>query len=190
LKEERKYILGLVKKIAASGANVIIIQKSILRDAVNDLALHFLAKKKIMVIRDVERTDVPFICKTLGCVPVAHIDNLTADKLSKNAVSAEFTTLKDNSKMFHIDVDKSKTATILVRGTNKLIMDEAKRSIHDALCVVRSIVKNRGIVAGGGAIEIEVWRALEKHAQTIRGIDSMIVEEYAQALEVIPFTLA
>ena len=114
-----------------------------------------------MVIRDVERTDVPFICKTLGCIPVAHIDNLTPDKLSKNASVAEFTTLKDNSRIFHIDVTKPETATILVRGTNKLIMDEADRSIHDALCVVRSIVKNRGIVAGGGAIEIEVWRALE-----------------------------
>lgn len=69
-------------------------------------------------------------------------------------------------------------------------MDEAERSIHDALCVVRAIVKNRGIVAGGGAIEIEIWRALEQHAQTIRGVESMIIEEYAQAMEVIPFTLA
>ena len=58
-----------------------------------------------MVIRDVERTDVPFICKTLGCIPVAHIDNLTADKLSKHATNAEFATLKDNSKVFHIDVE-------------------------------------------------------------------------------------
>lgn len=71
-----------------------------------------------------------------------------------------------------------------------MIMDEAERSIHDALCVVRAIVKNRGIVAGGGAIEIEIWRALEQHAQTIRGVESMIIEEYAQAMEVIPFTLA
>jgi T-complex protein 1 subunit delta len=74
LKEERRYILDLVKKIIASGANVILIQKSILRDAVNDLSLHFLAKKNIMVIRDVERDDVEFISKTIGAVPVAHID--------------------------------------------------------------------------------------------------------------------
>ena len=94
------------------------IQKSILRDAVNDLALHFLAKKKIMVVRNIERTDVPFICKTLGCTPVAHIDNLTADKLSKNAISASNTFLADGSKVFHIDVEKSDTATILVRGTS------------------------------------------------------------------------
>jgi T-complex protein 1 subunit delta len=74
LKEERKYIVNLVKKIVATGCNVLLIQKSILRDAVNELALHFLAKKKIMVIKDVERTDVDFICKTINAIPVPHID--------------------------------------------------------------------------------------------------------------------
>lgn len=74
LKEERKYIIELVKKILASGANVLLIQKSILRDAVNDLSLHFLAKKNIMVIKDIEREDVEFIAKTLALTPVAHID--------------------------------------------------------------------------------------------------------------------
>ena len=71
-----------------------------------------------------------------------------------------------------------------------MVMEEARRSIHDALCVIRSLVKNRGIVAGGGAIEIEVWRALEEYSQTLRGVKSMIIGEYARALEVIPFTLA
>lgn len=74
LKEERRYILDLVKKIVASGANVLLIQKSILRDAVNELSLHFLAKKNIMVVKDIEREDIEFISKTLMCVPVAHID--------------------------------------------------------------------------------------------------------------------
>lgn len=74
MKEERKYIADLVKKIVKSGANVLLIQKSILRDATNELSLHFLAKKGIMVIKDVERNDVEFICKTVGCTPVAHID--------------------------------------------------------------------------------------------------------------------
>jgi T-complex protein 1 subunit delta len=74
LKEEKKYIVGLVKKIVASGCNVLLIQKSILRDAVNEMALHFLAKKNIMVIKDIEREDVDFICKTVGAIPVPHID--------------------------------------------------------------------------------------------------------------------
>ena len=79
--EERKYIVNLVKKIVATGCNVLMIQKSILRDAVNELALHFLAKKNIMVIKDIDRDDVDFICKTTMCVPVPHIDQFNKDKL-------------------------------------------------------------------------------------------------------------
>ncbi len=190
LKQERKYIVKMVKKIAASGVNVILLQKSILRDAINDLALHFLAKKKIMVVRDIERKDVPFICKSLGCVPVAHIDNLSADKLSTNATIAEDYSLSDGSRIFRIGVKEPKTASILVRGVSSLIMDEADRSLHDALCIIRSIVKNKGVVAGGGAIEIEIWRGLEEYAEKVQGVESMVIKEYAEALEVIPFTLA
>lgn len=164
LKEERKYIIQIVKKIVKSGANVILLQKSILRDALNELAVHYLSKQKIMVIKDIERTDVPFICETLGCTPVAHIDNLTPDKLSKNAKMAQTVTLPDGAKVFHIEVNESKTSTILVRGTSELVMDEAERSIHDALCVIRCLVKNKGVVPGGGAIEVEIWRALEQQA--------------------------
>lgn len=89
LKEERKYIAGLIKKIVASGANVLLIQKSILRDATNDLSLHFLAKKGIMVVKDIEREEVEFISKTIGAVPVAHIDHLTPEKLGKADLCAE-----------------------------------------------------------------------------------------------------
>lgn len=74
LKEERKYIADIVKKILKSGANCLLIQKSILRDATNDLSLHFLAKKGVMVVKDIEREDIEFICKTIGSTPVAHID--------------------------------------------------------------------------------------------------------------------
>lgn len=80
--------------------------------------MHYLQKKKITVVKNIERTDVPFICKTLGCTPVAHIDNLTADKLSTNVEFAENTELSDGSRCFQLNVKDSKTATILVRGTS------------------------------------------------------------------------
>ena len=70
----------MVKKISASGANVLLIQKSILKDATNELSLHFLAKKGIMVVQDVERDDIDFICKTIGAIPIAHIDHMSEDK--------------------------------------------------------------------------------------------------------------
>jgi T-complex protein 1 subunit delta len=83
LREEKKYVIDLVKKIQKTGCNVLLIQKSILRDAVNDLSLHFLAKANIMVIRDIDREDIEFISKTVGAMPVAHIDQFTPEKLGK-----------------------------------------------------------------------------------------------------------
>src|SRR3712207_2535541 len=82
LKEERQYLLNMCKKIKKTGCNVLLIQKSILRDAVNELALHFLAKLKILVIKDVERDEIEFVCKTLNCKPIADIEAFTEDKLA------------------------------------------------------------------------------------------------------------
>jgi len=89
LKEEKKYVAAIVAKIVKSGANVVLIQKSILRDATNDLSLHFLAKKGIMVVKDIERDDIEFISKCTGAIPVAHVDNLTPEKLGKAESCAE-----------------------------------------------------------------------------------------------------
>ena len=77
-----------------------------------------------------------------------------------------------------------------MRGSNRLVLDEADRSIHDALCVVRCLVKNRSIIPGGGAPEIEISQKLDEYANTLEGIDSIIIRKFAQALEVIPSTLA
>lgn len=142
--EERNYIVGLIKKIRAAKCNVLLIQKSILRDAVNDMSLHFLAKAGIMVIKNVERDEVDFICKTTGCTPVAHIDQFTPIKLGK-AKLAEEVTLSEGSKIIRISGVQNPNATvsILVRGSNQMLLDEAERSLRDALCVVRSIVKRK-----------------------------------------------
>ena len=85
LKEERAYILNIVKQIKKSGCNVLLVQKSILRDAISDLAIHFLDKIKVMVIKDIEREDIPYVCKTLGCRPIASLDHF----LPENLVTAE-----------------------------------------------------------------------------------------------------
>lgn len=152
MKEERKIIAGMVKKIVASGANVLLIQKSILKDATNELSLHFLAKKGIMVVQDIERDDVEFICKSVGCIPIAHIDHMSPDKFG-HADLCEQSRLADDSKVFKITgMKNSKTISLLVRGSNPLVIDEADRSLHDALCVIRSLVKNRALVTGGGSV--------------------------------------
>lgn len=191
LKEERAYIVKMVKQIQKTGCNVLLIQKSILREAVSDLALHFLAKAKIMVIRDIEREDVEFICKTLQCKPIAHIDSFTAEKLGHAEVCEE-KVLSDGSKMVQITgvPNNSKTVSILCRGSNQLVLDETERSLHDALCVVRSIIKRKAIIPGGGAPEIEIAVNLNNEANKITGLESYCYKAFAEALEVIPYTLA
>uniref|UniRef100_A0A452V576 T-complex protein 1 subunit delta n=1 Tax=Ursus maritimus TaxID=29073 RepID=A0A452V576_URSMA len=191
LREERAYILNLVKQIKKTGCNVLLIQKSILRDALSDLALHFLNKMKIMVVKDIEREDIEFICKTIGTKPVAHIDQFTADMLG-SAELAEEVNLNGSGKLLKITgcTSPGKTVTIVVRGSNKLVIEEAERSIHDALCVIRCLVKKRALIAGGGAPEIELALRLTEYSRTLSGMESYCVRAFADAMEVIPSTLA
>ncbi|KAL0464182.1 UNVERIFIED_CONTAM: T-complex protein 1 subunit delta [Sesamum latifolium] len=191
LKEERNYILGMIKKIKATGCNVLLIQKSILRDAVTDLSLHYLAKAKILVIKDVERDEIEFITKTLNCLPIANIEHFRAEKLGY-ADLVEEVPLGDGGKIVKITGIKNmgRTTSVLVRGSNQLVLDEAERSLHDALCVVRCLVNKKFLIAGGGAPEIELSRQLGAWAKVLQGMEGYCVRAFAEALEVIPYTLA
>lgn len=190
LREERQYILNIVKQIKKAGCNVLLIQKSILRDAVNDLALHFLAKMKILVIRDIEREDIEFICRTLNCKPIASVDHFQPEMMGTAELVEEVQT--GASKLVKVTgiANQGKTVSVIVRGSNKLVLEEADRSIHDALCVIRCLVKKRALIAGGGAPEIEVSLKLAEYSNTLSGMEQYCFRAFAEALEVIPFTLA
>ena len=175
LREERAYILNIVKQIKKAGCNVLLVQKSILRDALSDLAIHFFDKMKIMVVKDIEREDIEHVCKSLGCAPIASLDHFTADKLadaqlvegkkillyfcapSKPLISIFICLFAEQpagtSKVVKITgiAKPGHTVSILMRGSNKLMLEEADRSLHDALCVIRCLVRKRYLIAGGGA---------------------------------------
>lgn len=195
LKEERQYLLNMVKKIQKTKCNVLLIQKSILRDAVNDLSLHFLSRLKILAIKDIERDEVEFLCKTLGCKPVANVDSFTEDKLG----TAELVEEVQASGARYVKVTgikqqpsavNNQTVSIVARGANSLILDEAERSLHDALCVIRCLVKKRALIAGGGAPEVEVAHTLAMRARELTGTEAICWKAFADAMEVIPTTLA
>ncbi|CAN1344808.1 T-complex protein 1 subunit delta [Linum perenne] len=186
----RNYILGMIKKIKSTGCNVLLIQKSILRDAVTELSLHYLAKAKILVVKDVERDDIEFITKTLNCLPIANIEHFKEEKLGQADLAEEVSLGEGKIVKITGIKDMGRTATVLVRGSNLLVLDEAERSLHDALCVIRCLVNKQFLIAGGGAPEIELSRQLGAWAKVLHGMEGYCVRSFAEALEVIPYTLA
>jgi T-complex protein 1 subunit delta len=152
--------------------------------------LHFLGKIKIMVVRDIERDEVDFICKTMSCRPIASADHLNSEMLGHADLVEEFST--GAAKVVKITgiQNRGRTMSLLVRGSNNLILGEAERSIHDALCVVRCLVKKRALIAGGGAPEIEASVKLMEIAKTMTGREAYCYKAFAEALEIIPYTLA
>ncbi|KAG7195840.1 T-complex protein 1 subunit delta [Scheffersomyces spartinae] len=194
LKEERAYLLNICKKIKKAKCNVLLIQKSILRDAVNDLALHFLSKLNIMVIKDIERDEIEFLSKATGCKPIADIDSFTEDRLGSadlvEEIESSGSRIVKISGISKTNKNVKPTVSIVVRGANQLVLDEAERSIHDALCVIRCLVKEKALISGGGAPEVEVSRVLARESNQLSGVEQFVYQEFAQALEVIPTTLA
>jgi T-complex protein 1 subunit delta len=193
LREERTILAKMVKQIAKTGCNVLLVQKSILRDATTDLSLDFCAKAKIMVIRDIERDDIEFISKMIGVEPCASIDSFTPEKLGRADLVWEENLGQDLGsivRMTGLTTSKGGCVSVLVRGSNKLLLDETERSIHDALCVVRSLVKKKALIAGGGAPEMEISQKLAIWARGLGGIKAVCIEHYAESLELVPYTLA
>ena len=192
LKEERTYLLDMVKKIKKAKCNVLFIQKSILRDAVNDLSLHFLSKLNILAVKDIERDEVEFICKSTGCKPIADINSFTEDKLGSAELIEEVQAFGSRTVKVTGVSHKSagQTVSIVCRGANSLILDEAERSLHDALCVIRCLVKKKALIAGGGAPEIAIAQSLSHQSRSLTGTESICWRAFADAMEVIPTTLA
>uniref|UniRef100_A0A6U6VDP0 T-complex protein 1 subunit delta n=1 Tax=Zooxanthella nutricula TaxID=1333877 RepID=A0A6U6VDP0_9DINO len=192
LREERTILAKMVKQIAKTGCNVLLVQKSILRDATTDLSLDFCAKAKILVVRDVERDDIEFISKILGVEPVANIEQFTPDKLANADLVHEENLGGEGSVVRFTGLTSSAggCVSVLVRASNQLLLDETERSIHDALCVVRSLVKKKALIPGGAAPEMEISQKLAAWARTLGGISAVCIEHYAEALELVPYTLA
>jgi T-complex protein 1 subunit delta len=192
LREERTILAKMVKQIAKTGCNVLLVQKSILRDATTDLSLDFCAKAKILVVKDIERDDIEFISKMLGVEAAASIDTFSPEKLGSADLVYEESMGGDMGSVIRFTGLKGegKCVSVLVRASNVLLLDETERSIHDALCVVRSLVKTKALLPGGSAPEMEVSQKLMKYARTVGGIPAVCIEQYAEALEMVPYTLA
>jgi len=183
LKQEEGMLREMVDKIVAAGANVVLCEKGL-----DDMVQHFLARKGILAIRRIKKSDMEKLAKATGGKIVTSLDAISSEDLGY-ANLVEERKIGDDKMTFVEGCKHPRAVTILIRGGTTRIVDEAERSLHDALCVVRDVVEEPKVVAGGGSPELEVSRMLRKYAETLPGREQLAVKGFAEALEAIPMTL-
>lgn len=184
LDQEERMLQGMVEKVIASGANVVFCQKGI-----DDLAQHFFAKKNIMVFRRVKKSDLEAISRATGADIVSRLSDISEKNLGE-AGRVEEKKVGDEDMTFVTGCKNPKAVTILVKGGTEHVVDEAKRALSDAIGDVAVALRSGKVVAGAGAPEIEISRGLRKFAETLSGREQLAVLAFAEALEIIPTTLA
>ena len=184
LDEETRMLREMVEKVKSAGANVLFCQKGI-----DDMAQHFLAKAGILAVRRVKQSDMEKLAKATGGRIITNLEMLTPDDLGY-AELVEERKLGEDKWTFVEGCKNPRSLTILVRGGNDRVVDEAERSLHDAICVIRNVIHKPKITAGGGALEAELALQLKSWAQSLSGREQLAALEFAEALETIPLTLA
>ncbi|MCW4014231.1 MAG: thermosome subunit beta [Candidatus Bathyarchaeota archaeon] len=184
LDQEEQMLRDMVTKVKAAGINVLLCQKGI-----DDMVQHFLAREGIFASRRLKKSDMEALAKATGAKVVNSVDQLSKEDAGY-AELVEERKISDDKMIFVEGCKNPKAVSILIRGGTERVVDEADRSIHDALCVVKDVVQEPKIVAGGGAPEIETARLLREFAEKLAGRERLAVIAFADALEVIPTTLA
>jgi thermosome len=184
LEEENKMLKGMVDKITASGANVVICQKGI-----DDIAQHFLAKANVLTVRRVKESDMTKLARATGARVINNLEDLTPKDLG-SADLVEERKIETDKWVFIEGCKHPKAVTILIRGGSQRVVDEAERSIHDAIMVTKDVLEKPAIVAGGGSPESYTAGKLREWTSTLSGREQLAAEKFAEALEIIPLTLA
>ncbi|AMM54246.1 thermosome subunit beta [Pyrococcus kukulkanii] len=184
LEQEERMLKEMVDKIKEVGANVVFVQKGI-----DDLAQHYLAKYGILAVRRVKKSDMEKLAKATGAKIVTNIRDLTPEDLGEAELVEERKVAGEN--MIFVEGCKNpKAVTILIRGGTEHVVDEVERALEDAVKVVKDILEDGKIIAGGGAAEIELSIKLDEYAKEVGGKEQLAIEAFAEALKVIPRTLA
>ena len=184
LEEENRMLKSMVEKIKGSGANVVLCQKGI-----DDIAQHYLAKAGVLAVRRVKESDMTKMSRATGARIVNNLDDLTAKDLG-SAELVEERKVETDKWVFIEGCKNPKSVTILIRGGSQRVVDEAERSLHDALMVMKDVLEKPAIVAGGGAPEAYVANELRQWASSQEGRAQLAVQKFADALDAIPLNLA
>jgi thermosome len=184
LDKETDMLRGMVEKIKRAGANVVICQKGI-----DDMAQHFLAKEGILAVRRAKESDMEKLAKATGGRIVTNLDDLKPEDLGY-AELVEERKIGDDKMVFIEGCRDPRSVSILIRAGLERMVDEAERAMHDALSVVSDVIEKNKVVPGGGAVEAELAKELRRYAAQIGGREQLAIEAFAEALEIIPKTLA
>ena len=184
LDREEQELKDMVAQIVDSGANVLFCQKGI-----DDVAMHYLAKQGVYALKRVKKSDMNRIAKATGAQLVTDINDLTPDKLGIAGHIFE-QKIFDQKFTFVEGCEDPKACSIIVRGSTRHISSEVERALEDALGVVSATIEDGKIVIGGGSPEVEMAKQLKAYSETIDGREQLSIKAFAEALEVIPRTLA
>ena len=185
-KMEQDYFTDMVRRVKDSGATAVLCQWGF-----DDEANHLLMQNDLPSVRWVGGVEIELLAIATGARIVPRFEEITPEKLGVAGSIEEIAFGTSGDKIILIkDCEHSKAVTVMIRGGSKTICDEAKRCLHDAICVVRNMVKNNNVVGGGGATELACSIAVAKEADKIRGVEQYAVRAFADALEEIPLTLA
>ena len=184
LEEENNMLRAMVEKVKSSGATVLLCQKGI-----DDLAQHYLAKDGILAVRRVKESDMLKLTKATGARLVNNIDDLSSKDLGSADVVEE-RKVETDKWVFIEGCKNPKAVTILVRGGSQRVVDEADRSLHDALMVMKDVLEKPFIVAGGGSPEAYIATHIRNWSSSLEGREQLAVIKFAEALETIPISLA
>ena len=184
LEEENRMIKTMVDKIHAIGANVVICQKGI-----DDMAQHFLSKHGILAVRRVKESDMTKLAKATGGRITSNIEDIS-DKDLGAANLVQQKKVESDKWVFIEGCKNPQSVTLLIRGGSQRVVDEVDRSIHDALMVVKDVIEKPEIVAGGGAPEAVLASFLRDWSERFEGREQLAINKFAEALEVIPLTIA
>ncbi|MCX8163550.1 MAG: TCP-1/cpn60 chaperonin family protein [Candidatus Micrarchaeota archaeon] len=184
LAQEEKMLKEMVEKIANTGATVLFCQKGI-----DDMAQHFLAKKKILAVRRVKKSDMEKLARATGGRIVSTLDDLTEQDLGYAGLVYE-KTIAGEKMVFVENCKDPKSVTLFVRASTEHVVAETERAIVDAIGAVSSSIEDGKFVTGGGSIEMELSTRLKKYAAEVGGREQLAISAFADSLEIIPRTLA
>src|SRR5918912_781389 len=184
LEEENRMLKSMVDKISASGANVLLCQKGI-----DDLAQHYLAKTGILSVRRAKESDMNNLAKATGGRVLSNIDEISTADLG-HAKLVEERKVETDKWVFVEGCKNPKAVSILVRGGSQRVVDEAERSVHDAIMAVKDVVEYPYITVGGGAPEVYISQKIREWSASLSGRSQLAAERFADGVEEIAIALA